>query len=1477
MKSKTNDLRTKIRDWFIITRIRILNFIKEHKYVSVGIGTFIISCIALLIVFATDNDAYAGKVTTTFSALQKGVSTSEEISEINSFSTIVYDLSYKLSVDELPEGGLIRDSVIIEASFNENVDASWQTFSDETTEYKLSEDKKTLTLTLYNVEVGKEFKQQLYLNVNNVKEDENASTPEITTTIKMKESTAQNYTEISPKSVSVNNVKTINNLSHTVVGGNAYNSPEYENGRLAPFGIILGIEKADLVNNSLEGIYFEPNANLVLTATQANNTQLVLSNSYGIYTPDLGYINGMPSSVYNSGAITSLTPITADATGENLEVSTPIVYLVGEKQISLKLGETYTEYGIKIDKGDAAFCKTSQTKNNCIRKVNEDEKGLVDTSKEGTYVVTYTYTPDSNTSITLKRSVVVKGDKTNVEAEEPIINEETNEPSNKKVYYSLEGSENVLLQTGEVYKVEGILKDGSVEDINFTYEIFDASNNSLTNANGVPLEKINAAGEYKIVYTVLGSDGQTVIKDINGKDVKLTRTVKITDLDLIETQVLTTNTIYHSTQKEYNTPNIKLDAETIKCTNENDCSATYYSDSSLQTKVDTESLNTTTPGTYYVKYSIKDNNDFELTAVNTINFQTIYELKIEGIKSNGELNLYGDFLALGMYYVNVESPREKGDESEIDVTLTANSKSATVANVYYSAGTKTNELGFYSNDTVSLEKLTNENNYLAYGEETILKSDFNYLTDGDDSITTLSNTISLGSKFSLLSYSSEFDTDLEYYLSVNGKRVVATEDNKLKYLKGTDEEGNPLYEELNEISNFVVSFNKNEEDMLDTVVYTATGVKPGTIIDFRLRLRTIAGNHGERVSASSVANYKQNNDKINESKSANADINITAFKSRTKLLINNNDYDVIVNGAKESDQISTWMIYPSVNMPAEEINTNIAGFDTISTITINVLLPKGVNYIYNESYDLPRVTNLSGGVTRLTYTLKNQKINEWIEPISFETDYDVNIPSGSNLIVSATITATATNGITDSSPEAQRTTKRTITYQNNEEIATGMHTLYSAISKDTAFDVETNIYNNSSNNYNNLELITILPTNEKTEKNDFNGTYTVKLPEGALCTNTVVTKDNLSSPEIVWDKCESNNYQDVIAVKETISNLTTDNRNFTSKITITPVGNKTDDSYTIKAYLKNQNQVIDIPSLTVNVISKKITGMAWEDFDSDGLLDKEEKKVSSVTLKLYNSTTNELVSTTTTDEKGAYSLTDIEKGKYYVVAEYNTAKYGLSPKRDDINDRSIKTSFSAVKVEQEDCSGDECIEQEQDEITIVRSEDIEITENTKVINNINIGLALRKEYSVKLRKYITRTIVTNNVGFSTIKDYGNVSLAKLDVKDINNLSIKVIYTIELENVGYYPGYIYNVKDYIPVGMKFNENYEENKGWTLNEDGYLENSTLSEELVNAGEKKYLNIAFDITKKEAGSFVNYAVVEDDDLQILTIANTNEEGVR
>lgn len=1527
MKHKLADMKTKIFDWFIITRIRILNFIKEHKYLSIGIGTFVVSCIAILIVFASNN--YDGRIASKVTVFQKGVETTEEITEIDSFSTVVYDLTYILSLmeEEMPEQGLIRDSVVIEATFNkldkngnivdEDIDVSWKTFSDEFTNYELSQDKKTLYLSLYNVEVAKELKQQLYLNVNNVMGDASSATPEIKVDIRIKESTSA-YSQTVSKNISVNNNKIIDSLDYKVVGGKAYKSTEYKDGRLAPFGIVVGIEKENLT--SLQGVYFEPSATLKLLATQDLDTQLLLSDSYGIYNSDINYISGIPTNIYDSGKISSLSQIGAKSSDVNKFVTTPEISLHGEKTINLKIGENYIEYGIKNDK--EVLCINQNDK--CTRSisiVNEDknltEVSYIDTSKESNYVISYFYKENESASVTLTRNVKVSGEKEKKEVITNTVDDETGETTEVKTIYTLLGNETVLLPTGSIYNIEGILKDGSSSGIVSSYTIYNDEDEIIKNDDNTPITKLSDKGTFKIIYELFEEDGQTPLKDSQGENITLTRIIKIEDFSLIHASNLTTNELYYSLQDNFDYPSVEIDGETKKCTPENNCSVTYYSDQNYTIPA---VVDNSKPSIYFAKYTLTDKNNFVLTSTNKIIFQAIYELKIENIKSNGELNLFGnDFIALGAYYVNVKSPRTEEQKGNIEVKLTVGEEFATVINEFYSEGTKTANLSFYSDETGSLQELTeeNKNNYLAYGEEVILSSKFNYYEDGDDEISTLSNTINLDSTFKMINYSFD-DTDLDYYLLINGKRVVAIENNKLKYLSGYDKDNNPEYAYIKELSDFNISFNNDESGNIKSVLYTAKNVVPNTKIELRLRLTVAPENHGENVGATSTFNYVQNNGQINKNINANTNINITAFKARNKLLVNNNEYDLIVNGASDADQILSWSLYPTINMPAEEINTNSVGFDTIKNIDIIVTLPKGINYIYNELYDIPKISKQSDGTTKLTYNLNNKKINEWIDPILFETDFDVDIPSGSNLKVTAVISATSTTGVTDTSLELLRTASRTITYQNNEEIATTMHSEYKSISKNTPFTIETKIYNNSGNNYNNLELITILPELDSTDKNNFDGSYVIdknSIPSGAFCTNELVTKENVLSSEVVWDECEFDEdveYGEITAIKIPIEVFDRNTRFVNSSITIKPEGNKAGNTYTLKSYLtlKEQNKVIEVPSITIDIISKMITGLVFEDFDSNGLFDSTEKNVEGVTMHLYDSSDDSLVQTTTTNEKGIYSFGDLKEGTYYIVAEYNSVKYGLSPRRDDINDKSKKTSFDAFSIDSygsltlseedfeydeeddyydadgddefiEDEEDDEFFEDEDEEelekprIIVKTIEDIEVNKNTKLINNINLGLALKKEYAVKLRKYVTKSVVTNNIGVSTVKDYGNVSLAKLDVKDINKLNIKVVYTIELENIGYYPGFIYSVKDYIPDGMRFNPNYEENKGWIENEDGYLENNTLSEELIYEGDKKYLTVAFDIVRKEAGSFINYAVIEDDDLQILTVANLQGES--
>ncbi len=1501
---------TKLKDWFTIQRIRVTNFIKEHKYTSSIVGLFALSCIVGLVVYATNDDQYAGKVTASgkFIIKDSSSSTDEDITSIKSFDTMVLDIPYRLSIENLPEGETVtRQRIIIEATFNEGVDASWYRADDDAV-YEIDNANRKITAIIYNKRVNAYNNQKLYLKVNNVVND-----TEIKVNIKIKESTAADFTDLGTKSVKVSSEKV--DLSAKIVSGTAYKNADITNGRYAPFGVMVGFDKSVLKEeNSLRGLYFDPNVILTMEATQSVNgasSQIELEtkeNYFGVYDRSKNLFDiphykfdSIQKSVYDSGTVKSLEKSKAGASGELNEVINPDLYLVGNKTINLTTKDTYTEHGVSLSEDGPEICKT--TNSTCERVVKNESGEIVSGNwyrNPGKYTVTYKYSY-SGGFVSASRTVNV------TESEEPTT--PSDEHTTVEVdgdTYSLIGDATIELEANEKYEDQGISQNGSKyegEKLTITIE-----NTEGQVSEGEEIDT-SVPGTYKILYLISSDSGEDGI-------LKRTVIVKAPEtLTRIKSSTVKTNAIYMITSDTFTLPNITINDESVKCDTEHGCSAKFYNPSNNE---EVSGVDPTKAGTYKVIYTVTDSNGFVIEVANTINIQIKYDLNISGIKTDGTYYTYGDFLVFGSYFVTARSVRDESVNSDISVNLRIGDEvSAPVINYEHAEGTKSTSLTLNDDSSGSLSEYKNTD-YISYGEEVVLRSRFTYSADGDDDIKSLtvrvpinvanSTAVNPTAPFNMVEYYTGVEEANPYYINDEMKNAVSVK----YYACEMDEASTGCGENVSAYGNYADYLEdaaKNSRLKLAYIDYSASNVKPGTQIDFRVRLTTSVGNQGGVVTLSSQATYDS------KQTSSQTSINVTAFKARTKLMVNGGEYDAVINGANTST--STWSIYPSVSMPAALVNTNTAGISELDYIILTVTLPKGINYVYNDNYDVPVILG-----NKLVYTLKGKKINEWIDPIYFDTSYDIDIKSGTKLDVTVEIQASSSK-IVDSSSQALRTTTRSIIYQNNEIISYGMYTPYSAIPKNTAFDITTKLYNNSDTIQSNLDLVTLLPYNDvSNENNSFTGSYIISnVPENAMCTTALPSLISnvdklLEGSEISWEPCsrhEDDNYAGVTAIRVNSISLESE-RIHEQNIKITPVGNKTDDVYEVIGYLlsgsEDERNVKSIGPLNVSVVSKKITGNVWEDFDANGIMDETEKKVEGVTLKLYNSETDELVTQTTSDEKGNYSLTDLEPGTYYVVAEYNTAKYGLSPYQVNF-DKSITSSFTADTDESEvvdpsNPSGEEnqgqqnqsdenqaetnpdeedSEEPNDDETSsdetpttntpTVRTEDIEITNNTRTISNINLGLALRKVYAVKLNKYINKVITTNNLGVSTVKDYGNVSLAKLDVKDLNNLSIKVIYTLELENVGYYPGYIYSVRDYIPDGMSFNENYEENKGWVLNENGYLENNTLFDQIVEAGEKKYLTIAFDVSRKEAGSFINYAEVLDEDLQILVVAGEQNTG--
>ena len=157
-------------------------------------------------------------------------------------------------------------------------------------------------------------------------------------------------------------------------------------------------------------------------------------------------------------------------------------------------------------------------------------------------------------------------------------------------------------------------------------------------------------------------------------------------------------------------------------------------------------------------------------------------------------------------------------------------------------------------------------------------------------------------------------------------------------------------------------------------------------------------------------------------------------------------------------------------------------------------------------------------------------------------------------------------------------------------------------------------------------------------------------------------------------------------------------------------------------------------------------------------------------------------------------------------------------------------------------------------------------------NNVESEDDLDKEYvrveyfDLALKKWVTATKVTLD-GKTTITKTGftedSEGIAKVDIvaSKLKKTTVKFVYNIKVTNEGELPGYAYEVKDYIPSGLRFVA--EDNKDWKQEKDGVVVTDKLKDTLLNPGESATVEIV--LTWKNSstnlGLKTNYAEISED----------------
>lgn len=268
----------------------------------------------------------------------------------------------------------------------------------------------------------------------------------------------------------------------------------------------------------------------------------------------------------------------------------------------------------------------------------------------------------------------------------------------------------------------------------------------------------------------------------------------------------------------------------------------------------------------------------------------------------------------------------------------------------------------------------------------------------------------------------------------------------------------------------------------------------------------------------------------------------------------------------------------------------------------------------------------------------------------------------------------------------------------------------------------------------------------------------------------------------------------------------------------------------------------------------KISGVAWVDKNENGIKDSDEELLEGIDVLLINADTGVIVTDKTngtlkqtkTSSKGIYTFTNLPKGKYIVVFEYNSAYYDVTNYKvagatDDVTSKAIQSKIN-----------------KDGKISVAGLTDaIVISDSSKA--NINIGLVVKPKFDLSLDKSISKITVQNASGTNSY-DFTNIKLAKVEIPGnyLSGSKVYVEYKIKVKNEGEVAGYARKIVDYMSPDFTFDANT--NTSWYKGTDGNLYNESLAETLINPGEEKEVTLTLvkTMTEDNTGIVMNYAEI-------------------
>lgn len=259
-----------------------------------------------------------------------------------------------------------------------------------------------------------------------------------------------------------------------------------------------------------------------------------------------------------------------------------------------------------------------------------------------------------------------------------------------------------------------------------------------------------------------------------------------------------------------------------------------------------------------------------------------------------------------------------------------------------------------------------------------------------------------------------------------------------------------------------------------------------------------------------------------------------------------------------------------------------------------------------------------------------------------------------------------------------------------------------------------------------------------------------------------------------------------------------------------------------------------------------ISGIAWLDENEDGKRQTNEKLLDGITVMLVNTDNSSAIKAKqVTDANGSYKFSELEKGKYIIIFNYDTDTYSATEYQKSGVSSSLNSDVTTK------------------EITLLGTQTkagvTDIIDLGASVQNIDIGLIRNKICDLKLDKYISKVTVKTKSGTKE-QEYDNTKLAKVEIKskELQNAIVVAEYTIIVTNEGELPVSTVKIADYIPEGFQFSS--ELNKEWTTIKDGEVTSNI--NQTIKAGEdvKLKLILTKSMTSNSTGTFINVSEIGD-----------------